>query len=431
MIELFKTIFQNKSKILILGFGKEGKSTYTFLRKHFNELFITIADQNTKITNDPTLFGDNNLEIITGDKYLNSLDNYDLIIKSPGVKIRNISNDLKVKITSQTDLFLQCYANQTIGVTGTKGKSTTVSLIKHFIKSDNKKVLLLGNIGTPAFDMVKSIEKETVIIYELSAHQLEYINQSPHIAILLNIFPEHLDYFNNYDDYKSAKINIFKYQKDNDTLIISDVLYNEYVGNQKDTVHRLLTIISNAESKYQIKNNPLIGEHNHTNTIIALEAAAKVGVNTDIAIESLITFKTLPHRLEYIGEFEGIKFVNDSISTVPQSTIAAVKSINGISTLILGGYDRGLDYEELVDFLVKSNIKNFIFLGKAGNRMYNLFQDNSSKKLIKVSSIESAFKEIVNITRKGHICILSPAAASYDQYRNFEHRGDVFKSLIK
>ncbi|MBC8319355.1 MAG: UDP-N-acetylmuramoyl-L-alanine--D-glutamate ligase [Bacteroidetes bacterium] len=452
MIELLNSLFSGNPKVLILGYGKEGRSTYSFIKKHFPDLILGIADSNTEIASVTELLNDDKLKIITGSDYLDSLKHFDIIIKSPGVNIGNDKSDLSGKITSQTDLFLQCYANQVIGVTGTKGKSTTASLIKHFLEADNKKVLLLGNIGIPAFNMIDDIEKDCFIVFELSAHQLEYLHRSPHIAVLLNVFPEHLDYFNNIRDYQNAKFNICKFQNEDDCLIIheslvgnnnnpdplkssSDELVRVYHGfeNQKPEISNQdkktkIIQIDDKNSKFKIKNSPLAGNHNNVNIEAALIAVGEIGGDIDVAINSLKNFKSLPHRLEYVGEFGGIRFVNDSISTVPESTIAAVKALKNVDTLILGGYDRGLDYTKMVEFLETSEINNFIFLGKAGDRMFEIFAKDN-KQLFKVSSIESAFDIIVGKTTKGRICLLSPAAASYDQFHNFEHRGETFSSL--
>ena len=414
MIEFLTTLFSGNPRILILGFGKEGRSTYDFFKKHFPDLLLGIADKNTSILEDSSLSDDNILEIFSGTNYQNSLLNFDIIIKSPGVVIENTNSTISNRITSQTDLFLQCYSKQIIGITGTKGKSTTSSLIKHFIESDNKDVLLVGNIGIPAFDMIDSIKKDTIIVYELSAHQLEYLKRSPHIAVLLNVFPEHLDYFNSFADYNKAKFNICKFHYKNDCLIIHDSLIDILLDeNQESRIksqdkNRKVVLISDKLAKLEITNFPLTGEHNLININAALLAVSEVGVDTEMAINSLSTFKSLPHRLENIGEFGGIRFVNDSISTIPQSTIAAVKTLGNVDTLILGGWDRGLDYSGLVKFLLTSKICNFIFLGKAGDRMFDIFNTTSEKNLFKVNSIENAFKIIVKKTTKGSTCLLSP-----------------------
>jgi len=426
MIELLKTVFENKPKVLILGFGKEGRSSYSTIRKYFPTRQLAIADKVAEIENDGLLNGDTNIDFYVGEKYPESFKEFDLIIKSPGVYISDIETDVKNKITSQTDLFLQYYAKQVIGVTGTKGKSTTVSLIKHFLDIDNKDSILLGNIGVPAFDMIDAITENTVIVYELSAHQLEYIHRSPHISVLLNIFPEHLDYFKTLENYTIAKKNLYKYQSYDDKLIVS----NKLINSDRDSSKNIIRVDMNNR-RYEIQNTTLAGKHNLINIECALLAVSEVGVDIEKAIDSLDSFMGLPHRLEFIGEFGGVSFINDSISTVPESAIAAVKAIDNVDILILGGFDRGLDYSELAEFLGESDVSNFIFLGDAGERMFNLMNQNNSGGLFKAKSIEDVFDIIKKNIPSAKVCLLSPAAASYDMFKNFEHRGDKFSFLAR
>ena len=211
--------FQYK-KILILGFGKEGKSTYSFLRKYLKDINITIKDQNHGIKNDPILENDNNVEVITGNNYLNDLEQYDIIMKSPGITFKNMdTSNFKDKIYSQLEILLKYYKNNIIGITGTKGKSTTSSLIYDILKNNNKKTLLLGNIGIPIFDYIDTIENDTILVVEMSSHQLEFVHSSPHIAIITNLYQDHLDHTNGLDDYYNCKMNITRFQDKNDALI--------------------------------------------------------------------------------------------------------------------------------------------------------------------------------------------------------------------
>lgn len=439
MIDLLSSIFSETSKVMILGFGKEGRSTYKFLRMHFPELLIGIADSNSEIKFETELLENGNLDVFIGQEYLDSLADYDIIIKSPGVNIDSLPPGISKKVTSQTNLFLQCYAKQVIGVTGTKGKSTTSSLILHILEQAGKSVVLLGNIGVPSFDMIDKINGTTIVVYELSAHQLEIIQTSPHIAVLLNIFPEHLDYFKTYNEYQQAKYNICNFQNDSDYLIVHESLISNLQdenhvnsineGLVSDEMDSRVIVFSKEKDDPSIDKLPLLGNHNKLNIQAALSAVAEVGVDKQLAIKYLSSFKSLPHRLEYIGEFQGVKFVNDSISTIPESVIAAVEALKNVDTLILGGYDRGLDYTAMVRYLLDSNVNNFIFLGKAGKRMYNIFKLSDNKNLFITDSLQSAFSIILKVTEKGSSCLLSPAAASYDQFHNFEHRGDRFKSL--
>ena len=205
----------------ILGFGREGKTMYKFLRKYFPNKKITISDKNNFLENNEYLKEDNNLVYVIGEKYLENLEEFDLVIKSPGVSLKDVDKtNILDKITSQYELFLEFFDEiLTIGVTGTKGKSTTTSLIYEILKEQKEDVKFLGNIGIPIFEEIEKFNKDTIVVLELSSHALEFAKRSPKISIMLNVFPEHLDYYNSYNDYVRAKFNIAKYQKDSDYFI--------------------------------------------------------------------------------------------------------------------------------------------------------------------------------------------------------------------
>ncbi|MDR0437134.1 MAG: UDP-N-acetylmuramoyl-L-alanine--D-glutamate ligase [Bacteroidales bacterium] len=457
------------SKILILGFGREGKSTYKHLRKSDPTGILTIADKNPDIVNDeifncgrdarPCVSTDPNVVFKLGDDYLQNLDEFDVIIKSPGISLKNfpeLMND--ERITSQTDLFLQEFHNQIIGVTGTKGKSTTTALIYHILKKQSDNVILVGNIGIPPFDLYEKIDESTKIVAELSSHQLQHVQVSPHVAVLLNIYQEHLDHYNTYEEYQQSKWNITRYQNDDDFFVFDadHELLNElwnYVGITRKTYTFSASkpqkqgcyiqnnwVYFNGEKFYDCSEpRYLKGEHNLLNIMAAINVCKICGVNDDIIRSGIADFKGLPHRLEYVGTYHGITFYNDSISTIPEATIAAVKSLKNVQTLILGGFDRGIEYSPLVDFLIQNPIKNIIFIGEAGQRISNLLinkiLDNPQLQSNSLNFFDAKnYDEVVNlafkITEKNHVCLLSPAASSYDMFTNFEHRGDCFKDRI-
>jgi len=415
----FKEIFTEGKSVLILGFGKEGRSSYHFMRKHFPGCKTAIADRNKAIAHEGLP-----VSLHLGEDYLKAICDYDLVIKSPGISLGDLPESSKSKITSQTDLFLRFYGKQTIGITGTKGKSTTASLIFHLLNKTGRKATLMGNIGLPAFDFIEKIDTGEHIVYELSAHQLETTHSSPHIAVLLNLYPEHLDYFGSFEKYRQAKLNIFRFQQPGDSAFCGEAIQDavRYCKTAKD----LLQHLNHAEL---LQRAGLKGKHNLENVLLAFQVLQKLGIPFADLPEALSGFQALPHRMEYVGNFGGVTFYNDSISTVPQSAVAAVNSIAGVDTLILGGFDRGLDYTRFVDFLEKSGIKNFFFLGKAGERMFQLFQlRNTHKNLMPVKSLQEVFRRLKQLPDLS-CCLLSPAAASYDQFHNFEHRGDLFKKL--
>ena len=197
-------------RILIAGFGREGKSTLRFLQNYMPEAMVGIADRNESAFQD---VDKERYNLYFGDDYLKASSDYDVVIKTPGISVKDIDIDLS-KITSQTDLFLETFHNQVIGITGTKGKSTTSTLIYHLIKESGNDVILAGNIGIPILDCVNDISERTIIVYELSAHQLQFINRSPRVGILLNVFEEHLDHFGTFEKYKDAKVNVLRYMCD-------------------------------------------------------------------------------------------------------------------------------------------------------------------------------------------------------------------------
>lgn len=443
-------------KILILGFGREGQSTYQYIRKLYPDKELSIADRNPRIREYSICNEDKNIQFITGNDYLKSIYCFDQIIKTPGIPLRKENAEVNPdKITSQTDLFLRAYHAQTIGITGTKGKSTTTSLIYHIFRQKTGHVLLSGNIGIPPFDVADDVKPGSTIICELSSHQLEFINRAPHISILLNIFQEHLDYYNSFDDYCLAKFNCATKQLEDDYFIY----YNGNLSIQKlmrniPVKSRLVPFqAGESHTGAYIKDQQIIcrqgiseitvcndisgriirGEHNLLNIIAGSVACYLSGINAELVSKGIASFKGLEHRIEFAGEYQGIRFYNDSIATIPEATIEAINTLKKVDTIILGGYDRGIDYSALAGFVAKSEIRNIILLGKAGERI--------GKEIMKIKQnyqqlfYPEHFNGIRDImftrTRKGYICLLSPSAASYDEFRNFEERGTRFKELIK
>lgn len=414
-------------KILILGFGREGKSTLAFLNRELPDAEIAIADINP-IEDESVV----KYTTFTGPDYLNCCKDYNIIIKAPGVAIKNdLPDSEKAKITSQTDLFLQAYRNQTIGITGTKGKSTTSSLIFHILQETGKKSVLVGNIGKPCFDFIDEITPETIVVYELSSHQLEYIKTSPHYAVLLNIYDEHFDHYATPDGYYNAKKNIFRLQQTGDLLVYGDI-FQHATQAELDAVPSFKIDIEKTEvvPKSQIKTS-LLGEHNLKNIEAAAAIAYALRIDGEAFLAAVESFKGLPHRLEYVGTFRNIKFYNDSIATAQEATISAVKAVGDVDTLILGGMDRGLDYHPLVEFLKHSNVRNILLLPDTGAKIEQIFaEDRYVQGLIRVKNMEEAVKMAYEVTNPSQSCLLSPAAASYGFYKNFEERGEDYCRLV-
>lgn len=404
-------------KIAILGYGREGQSTHKLLKEILPNKEILIADDNSE-------FASCGLQ----DEMLKDCTLY---IKTPGISMKKLQNIDRDKITSQTDIFLQLYSKQTIGISGTKGKSTTSNLVYKILLEQGFDTLLAGNIGVPLLDILPSIKEDTIIVAELSAHQLQFIHTSPKVSILLNLFEEHLDHFVDYSEYINSKYHIASLQTKDDTFI-----YNLDSSDIKTSINNLpiksnLLTFSKSES-LEIEPDYLKGEHNLMNINAALLATQAFGAEKSKALKTAKSFMPLSHRLEFVTEKNGVKYYNDSISTIPQASIEAIKALKEVQTIILGGMDRGIDYSPLTEQIDNFKIKNIVFVGQAGRRMKNEMQEKVNKFQILVSDDYSEIVKWCSVnTEKGMICLLSPAASSYDMFKNFEHRGEVFSKLVK
>ena len=442
--------FINKRKVLILGYGTEGRSTYHMLRNYFPKLEICIADQNTDIAHDKELQDDPYLSWVLGQGYMKVVPLYALVFKSPGISFKEYQPTPGQQISSQTDLFINLFHKQIIGITGTKGKSTTASLIYHLLKENDKKVFLVGNIGKAALDTIEQINEDTLIVYELSSHQLEFVTHSPHIAVFLNLYEEHLDHYVSFLDYQLAKENITSFQSEEDYLIYNseNFLVSKRV-RESGTQARLipfgframpgktsiegnkLYMYSGRKYKIDTLKIKLLGRHNLLNIMASLNVCEILNIDIPKAIESVYTFRSLPHRLEEVGVCKGIRFINDSIATIPEAAIKAADTFDDLQILILGGYNRGIDYSILVDYLMERRIPVLILTGEVGKLLRELLEEEQYDfPLYDAGNMD----EIVDIAyKKGHpggVCLLSPAASSYDNFHNFMDRGDQFKKKV-
>ena len=441
--EIFRKL--DGKKIAILGFGMEGKSTYKFIRK-FSNCTLYILDQKD-YSNDELIKDDSNIVVIS-DNYLSNLDSYDIIIKAPGVVLKDIDvTSFKDKITSQLELLMEVNRKNIIGVTGTKGKSTTTTLIYEIFKNCGYDAHLLGNIGTPIFDDIDNFKDDSILVIEMSALQLEFVNVSPHVAILLNLFEEHLDHAGSVEHYYENKLNIFKYQDKLDTGIYAYDNDNvrKYIDNNiykqdmvsvslKDNTHMHIRdnyIYYKNKKLYDItsKRN-LIGDANLENIMFSLAVAEVYYLPLDKVIDTINNFKPLAHRLELVGEYNGITYSDDAIATIPEACINAIKSLIKVDTLILGGMDRGINYDKFIEYLKTNSITNLICMPETGYKIADSLM-TSNKRIYKCETLEDAVSTAKKVTKKGYICLLSPAAASYNKYKNFIEKGNKFQELVK
>lgn len=388
--------FLNK-KILLWGYGREGKAFDEFLRKYCK----------TK-----------SIEVFEGKREDFDPSCYDIVVKSPGVPYFNYEEE---NITSMTELFLEEFRDNTIGITGTKGKSTTTSLIYHVLKENyDKKVCLLGNIGIPCIEAYEDMLNGAIAVFEMSCHQLVNNNTSPHIAVFLNLFEDHLDYYHTKDAYFKAKQKITLNQNENDYFL---------VGSKVPFINTKAKVIKCDEfnsPKYEMK---LLGIHNQWNADVACKIAVSLfNCDENKVHDSIKTFEALPHRLERFYSKGSVSFFDDSISTIPEATVNAIESVRDAKTVIVGGMDRGIDYTYLIDAIPKYNNVNFILCYESGKRIYD--EVNKYSNVYFADDLNLATNLAIKITDNGSV-ILSPAAASYGYFKNFEERGEYFKELVK
>jgi len=401
-----------KKRILILGFGREGEDTFKFLRKMFPKKVIGIADrQNIKCKS-------LNIKCYLGKNYLKAIKNYDIIVKSPGIPFKILPKSALPKITTQTEIFFNNCPGEIVGITGTKGKSTTSSLIYEILKSGGKKAHLIGNIEKPVLSFLLKATVNDVYVYELSSHQLYNLKKSPHIAVLLNIYPEHLDYYRNFKEYANAKANITKYQTKNDYLV-----YNSGDKNVREIAKK-----SNA------KRIPIKGEY-YSLDKAAAKAVGKIFKVPSKIIEKVIKgFKPLPHRLELVGKFQGITFYNDALATIPEATIGALEVLGDrVETIMLGGYERNIDFKNLAKKVLKTKIKVVILFPTTGRRIWQTIKQQrgvTSLKPFFVDNMMDAVKLAYLHTQKGKICLLSTASPSFSIFRDYKEKGNLFKKQV-
>ena len=395
--------YLNGKRLLIWGYGREGKSTEAFINRYCSPASV---------------------EVYEGK--IDGIDEarYDLILKSPGIPMLQYNP----KYTSQTELFLGQFREQVIGVTGTKGKSTTSTMLYHVLKKcTGHPVLLLGNIGKPCLDYYGEITADTIVVFELSCHQLYHTKISPHVAVLLNIFEEHLDYYKTMERYMSAKYAIAKYQEANDYLYCGAGVPLAEPGAACVSVPAGLTVISPVtERKYDLK---ILGEQNQYNAEFVYRIATEVyGCEPEAVKAALGEIDNLPHRLEYIGEKDGVRYFDDSISTIPEAAICALKAIRDVQTILIGGMDRGIDYSVLVAFIEVHTEYTYIFMYDTGKRIYGALKPGENRIL--VEDLEAAVAVAKQVTAQGRACVMSPAAPSYGYFKNFEERGERFKEYV-
>ncbi len=420
--------------ITILGYGVEGESVYTYYRNKYPDAHFVAYDNNEQPKN-PLPPG---VDFIGGVKDFKGID-ADIAIKTPAIPPWNV--EVTGRVTTMTREFLKNCPAPVIGVTGTKGKGTTASLIKSILDAAGKKTWLVGNIGVGAFDVLDKISPDDIVVYELSSFQLWDSDVSPHIAVVLGIEPEHLDVHKDFDDYINAKSNIARYQQSTDVVIYKYT--NEYsaeiaAASPGRRIPYLHETGSYTKDGYFYFGDQKIcaadvmripGDHNKENACAAIAAVWEWVQSPAIIEKGLSEFEGLPFHIELIRELNGVKYYNDSFSTAPAATQVALKAIPDTTLLIAGGYDRGYNYKEMADVILgQHNIKKVLLIGQTGPKIAEYLPRE-------LYEIKDDFQDTVNRARElageGDAVLLSPGFASFGMFPNFTVRGQQFTELVE
>ncbi len=423
-------------KVAIAGYGAEGQSSYQYYVKRGHQVTIVAP----KLSTDFMPPKDANL-LIGADAY-QKLTDFDIVMRTPPLKPSSIVTN--GKIWSQTnEFFAQCPA-PIIGVTGTKGKGTTASLIASILRASGLKVHLLGNIGIAPLSVIESISPSDVVVFELSSFQLWDAEKSPELAVVVMVEPDHLDIHDSLEDYIDAKGRIARFQNDTDRVIYHPTnSLSLHVAEQGDAEKVRYAIeddgavyvkggffMKAGHSICSIEALKIPGLHNQENACAAITAALAFGARVDFVEAGLAAFHGLPHRLHYVRTVHGVDYYDDSIATTVGSALAAIDSFEGQKIIILGGSDKGAEYDELIDVCHDKNV-HVVAIGETGRHIAQLCK----RKKVTCDRVEGLMKDVVRHAAKkahaGDTVILSPASASFDQYKSYSDRGEKFVSAVE
>ncbi len=427
-------------KVALIGYDVEGQASYRYFKGKNAE--ITVYDEAEKLTVLPP----DGVECILGTTALEQLaahSTYDIVMRTPSLRpdkltaVKNVSSATK-------EFFANCPAS-IIGVTGTKGKGTTCSLIKEILKASGKTVHLVGNIGIPALDVLPMVKSDHVVVFELSSFQLWDLYVSPHVAVVLMIEPDHLDVHDSVYEYESAKANICRWQKPTDTVIFCP--FNEVsqrIAQLSSGTQIPYTIAPGAaikDNSFYINEQKICststvvvpGNHNLENVAAAITAAWQFVRDPRLIATGVHNFLGLPHRIEYVASAKGIKFYNDSYSSAPGASVAAIKALSASKVIILGGYDRHISFDNLAHEITTANVKHAVLIGETKNRLAQVLSDKGfhSYTLSNAQTMKAIVAEAINHATRDDIVLLSPGCASFGMFKNFSDRGEQFRTVVR
>ena len=430
-------------RIAFVGFEATNRSLFVALRKQCPDVWIEIRDLRMSVTLPDDPFVTSKL----GEGYLDDLESFDVIIRSPGVRYWPQLQSVRSRITTSTNLFFsEVRATTTakiIGVTGTKGKSTTATLLTHVLHEAGKQVVLIGNIDIQEWDHLNEITDGTLIVYELSSYMLEDFNGWPDIAILLPLYPDHMDWHGSFEQYVQAKANITTRQTQENAFIFP-VRNPQTVQLAKESRATLIPVqIQNGlhwqdgwffdgdTRLFSTKSLPLLGQHWLDDALTVLATIKMLNIPFSAAERAFVSFTGLPHRLEVIATVQNVTYIDDAISTTPESTMAAVRAFEKLGSILLGGMDRGYKYDELAQLLAQRHVPFvLLFPGARDKFLKALTRAQFAGEVIPVQNMQEAVEQMSKHTPSEHAALLSTAAPSYDQFRNYKDQGNQFKEAV-
>ena len=401
--------------IAILGYGIEGKSARKFLKKKYPRATIEIRD----ITRQ-------------GKQYLEGLGYFDMIVRSPGIPYLTpeIQQAKKagVIVTSATKLFFQYSPAAIVGITGTKGKGTVATMLHQILKRAGKEAHLIGNIGKPVLDILQKLKKNSIVIFELSSFQLQDLDRSPHIAVVLEIAPDHLDHHCSMKEYVGAKSNIVRYQSTKDLIFYFKDNEHSRAIAQKSKGNKIPITDTWRLSRHVDLRVP--GEFSKRNASVAAAVAHTLGINATTIKNALLRFRGLPYHLELVREIHSVRYYNDSASTNPFSTKAALGAVSGPKILIMGGLDKGFRYSIFKRPIARNQVRAVVLFGANKNNIQSSIQGIKTPIFI-AKNLSHALALAQKRAHTGDAIIFSPASASFDMFKNSKDRGMVFTKLVR
>ncbi len=445
-----------KKLVAVLGFGQEGKAVVNYLIKHgIKPVLFDERPWDDRTETEQMEIKALGINFIFGPEAFLELKGFDVAFRSPGIKLSQVKSD-KLQVTSQTKWFFEHCPAKIVGVTGTKGKGTTATLISKMLKLQSKisnpksQIYLTGNIGkVQPFEILDNLTADDWVVYELSSFQLQDLEKSPHIGVVLMTTSEHLDYHQDESEYVEAKSAIVKYQSADDIAIINADYQNSAKIGQLSKGKKLffsrqttqgdcyvennILVLNNSNFQFNLNELGLVGAHNYENACAAVLAAKSAGCADEVIAKVLKEFKGLEHRLEFVAEKNGVKFYNDSFSTTPETAMAAIKTFTEPEILILGGSSKKSDFNGLVELICQTkNLKAIILIGEESGRLKSLISGKYHGLLLEgAENLAQVFEQVKTQAKRGDVILLSPACASFDWFKNYQVRGQEFKNLVE